>query len=334
VARIDSPGNAVHYYVSDALHSTSMVVSAAGVVENESEYYPWGGELQFLNNDPGNHYKFSGKERDSESGLDYFGARYYSNGLGRFITPDWAAKAAAVPYAEFSDPQSLNLYGYVRNIPTVKIDVDGHCCSFSDVMDFVAGAVNAYSSDMSFGAGRLDGSSSASKLGAAVGDAAATVQGTSELLAGVGGEAAGLVLNATGAGALIGIPANVVSAGAIVHGGSTALNGIVHLAKNATSSSGANRKGGMKLGSAGGPGAGKRATPEQREAALKENGGKCVVSGCNNPAEHADHAIARSKNGDTTSENLQGMSAHHNCQKGAKSSAEYEQWRKDNPEKK
>jgi RHS repeat-associated protein len=58
--------------------------------------------------------------------LDYFGARYYSNGLARFITPDWAAKATAVPYAEFADPQSLNLYSYVRNVPTTKFDADGH----------------------------------------------------------------------------------------------------------------------------------------------------------------------------------------------------------------
>jgi RHS repeat-associated protein len=75
-----------------------------------------------------NNYKFTGKERDSETGLDYFGARYYGNGLGRFLTPDWAAKAAAVPYGEFSDPQSLNLYTYVRNIPTTRADADGHQC--------------------------------------------------------------------------------------------------------------------------------------------------------------------------------------------------------------
>ena len=68
----------------------------------------------------------SGKERD-ETGLDYFGARYYSNGLARFITPDWADKATEVPYADFADPQSLNLYTYVRNVPTSKVDVDGHC---------------------------------------------------------------------------------------------------------------------------------------------------------------------------------------------------------------
>ncbi len=126
VARIDLPGNSVHYYLSDHLKSTSMVVNAAGTIEEESDYTPFGTEVVVAGSGV-NHYKFTGKERDSESGLDYFGARYYSNGLGRFITPDWAAKATAVPYAEFTDPQSLNLYTYVRNVPTARYDVDGHC---------------------------------------------------------------------------------------------------------------------------------------------------------------------------------------------------------------
>jgi len=63
----------------------------------------------------------------SETGLDYFGARYYGNWVGRFVTPDWAAKATAVPYAEFGDPQSLNLYSYVRNVPTTRFEADGPC---------------------------------------------------------------------------------------------------------------------------------------------------------------------------------------------------------------
>ncbi len=91
--------------------------------------YPWGGELQFTNNDS-NHYKLTGKERDSETGLDYFGARHYSNALGRFITADWTPKASSVPYADFADPQSLNLYTYVRNIPTTREDPDGHSSEF------------------------------------------------------------------------------------------------------------------------------------------------------------------------------------------------------------
>src|SRR5439155_7306015 len=128
VARRDGPTGAggVFYYFSDHLKTASVITDSAGVIKAESDFYPWGGELQFVNNDP-NDYKFTGKERDVESGLDYFGARYYSNGLGRFITPDWAAKAAAVPYADFADPQSLNLYTYVRNLPTSKADPDGHC---------------------------------------------------------------------------------------------------------------------------------------------------------------------------------------------------------------
>jgi RHS repeat-associated protein len=70
--------------------------------------------------------KFTGKERDTESGLDMFGARYYGSSLGRFMTPDWAAAPTDVPYAHFGNPQSLNLYSYVQNNPTTVGDPDGH----------------------------------------------------------------------------------------------------------------------------------------------------------------------------------------------------------------
>src|SRR6185312_15789920 len=68
----------------------------------------------------------TGKERDSESGLDDFGARYYASAMARFMTPDWTAGPNPVPYASFGDPQTLNLYGYVRNNPLSKADLDGH----------------------------------------------------------------------------------------------------------------------------------------------------------------------------------------------------------------
>ena len=69
----------------------------------------------------------SGKERDTESGNDYFEARYYSSAMGRFMSPDWSAKEDPIPYAQLDDPQSLNLYGYVRNNPLTRVDADGHC---------------------------------------------------------------------------------------------------------------------------------------------------------------------------------------------------------------
>lgn len=71
--------------------------------------------------------QFTGKERDAETGLDYFGARYYGSNMGRFLSPDWVpGRPSAVPFAEWSDPQTLNLYSYVRNNPLAKADPDGH----------------------------------------------------------------------------------------------------------------------------------------------------------------------------------------------------------------
>jgi len=91
----------------------------------DADFYPYGGERAYINTCPQN-YKFTGKERDSESGLDEFGARYYSSAWGRFMIPDWAAKPTTVPYANFGNPQSLNLYTYVQNNPATVGDVDGH----------------------------------------------------------------------------------------------------------------------------------------------------------------------------------------------------------------
>jgi RHS repeat-associated protein len=71
--------------------------------------------------------RYTGKERDSESGLDYFGARYYASNMGRWMSPDWASKPEAVPYSDLENPQSLNLYGYEGNNPLSKADKDGHC---------------------------------------------------------------------------------------------------------------------------------------------------------------------------------------------------------------
>jgi len=71
----------------------------------------------------------TGKERDSESGNDYFGARYYASSMGRFMSPDYDEAdddPEPVPYAALENPQTLNLYTYGRNNPLGGVDVDGH----------------------------------------------------------------------------------------------------------------------------------------------------------------------------------------------------------------
>lgn len=128
IARRDASTKAVHYYFSDHLGTHSLITDANGDMspQSESDFYPYGGEIPITTGDP-NHYKFTGKERDPESGLDYFGARFNASSLGRFMTPDWSESPTPVPNADFEDPQSLNLYSYVRNNPITDTDPDGHC---------------------------------------------------------------------------------------------------------------------------------------------------------------------------------------------------------------
>lgn len=124
IARRDSSGN-VSYYFADHLGTARVVTNSSGAIQDDSDFYPFGGERPILSSS-GNPYKFTSKERDPESGLDDFGARYYSSALGRFVSADWTAIPAPVPYAKFVDPQTLNLYSYVRNLPTTSTDLDGH----------------------------------------------------------------------------------------------------------------------------------------------------------------------------------------------------------------
>ncbi len=64
--------------------------------------------------------RYTGKERDTESGLDYFGARYYASSMGRFMSPD-----PMMASAHASDPQTWNRYAYVLNNPLRMVDPDG-----------------------------------------------------------------------------------------------------------------------------------------------------------------------------------------------------------------
>ncbi len=122
-AAVGGTGATTIFAHTDHLGTTRLMTSVSESVSDSMDYLPYG---ELLTGGSATSHKFTGKERDQESGLDEFGARYYASNLGRFVTPDWSTKPVPVPYSDLTDPQTLNLYGYVRNIPSTKTDPDGH----------------------------------------------------------------------------------------------------------------------------------------------------------------------------------------------------------------
>ena len=83
---------------------------------------PFGDGLTFYGyGEDSTEHHFTGKERDQESGNDYFSARYCTSSTGRFLSPDPGWMAAIDP----SNPQSLNLYSYALNNPSKLVDPSG-----------------------------------------------------------------------------------------------------------------------------------------------------------------------------------------------------------------
>lgn len=127
-----SNGSGAQYYHDDQIGSARVMTDPAGTKIMDCTFNPFGEQVSCSLDNASNHYRFSGKEYDSESQLDDFGSRYYSSSIGRWATPDWSERPTAVPYAVFGDPQSLNLYLYVRNDPVSRADADGHADDNAD----------------------------------------------------------------------------------------------------------------------------------------------------------------------------------------------------------
>jgi RHS repeat-associated protein len=124
-----STASDTQYLTADYLGSTRMLTDANGNPVACHDYQPFGAEIPAGINGRGTCYagtdnpkqKFTGKERDEETGLDYFGARYFSSAQGRFVASDtMLAKKEWLP-----DPQRWNRYAYVRNNPFRYVDPNG-----------------------------------------------------------------------------------------------------------------------------------------------------------------------------------------------------------------
>lgn len=143
---------------SDHLGSTRLVTDENGNTVSRHDYIPFGEEIQansggrdgtfgaqdFVNQ------KFTGKERDAETGLDYFGARYMSSAQGRFTTVD-----PVMATASLFDPQSWNAYTYTLNNPLKYVDKDGQVpilaitAAVGAVVGGVAGGAKEYINQVS-----------------------------------------------------------------------------------------------------------------------------------------------------------------------------------------
>jgi len=129
------PNVKVSYVTADHLSSTRTVTDGTGAVVARHDYMPYGEEIPTqvargiagYGAADGIRQKFTQKERDIESGLDYFLARYYSSAQGRFTSADPGNADAGK-----SNPQSWNGYAYARNNPLTHVDPDGLAILITD----------------------------------------------------------------------------------------------------------------------------------------------------------------------------------------------------------
>jgi RHS repeat-associated protein len=110
-----------YYFTSDQINSTRVVTDSNGTVVYSAAHDPYGGIQKTWVNSYDPSLKFSGKQRDAESGLDYFGARYYDRSNYRFISVDPLLNRGAALH----DSQRWNMYAYCRNNPIGFLDPAG-----------------------------------------------------------------------------------------------------------------------------------------------------------------------------------------------------------------
>lgn len=135
---VGGTGGSTYFAFTDHLGSTRLVTNMSGCVVDNLDYQPYG-ELysyspQCTTQDT--THKFTGQERDSETGNDNFQARYYGSRLGRFLSPDPLGNSVADP----SNPQTWNQYAYVTNNPLLYTDPTGTApyggeCDYSPLID-------------------------------------------------------------------------------------------------------------------------------------------------------------------------------------------------------
>lgn len=119
----------VFFYITDPAGTPLAMTDSTGKVVWKADYKPFGEEQSVTATTP-NNKRFIGKEKDEETGLEYFGARYMNNKTGRFISPDAVGpvdpRTSRTNEKLLLNPQRLNKYAYGLNNPYRFVDPDGN----------------------------------------------------------------------------------------------------------------------------------------------------------------------------------------------------------------
>ena len=134
----------VTFYHTDPVGTPLAMSDQKGEQVWQAEYKPFGEEFT-VNDLVDNNRRFVGKEKDDETGLDYFGARYLSVESGRFLAVDPVRAvdefSGQINSAILANPQRLNVYAYSLNNPYRYVDPDGELAIIAAA---IVGALFAY----------------------------------------------------------------------------------------------------------------------------------------------------------------------------------------------
>lgn len=142
----------VYYFLTDHLGSVDKVLDEEGNVVCDKDYLPYGNTRIENCTREDENYDFTGKEKDDETGLHYYGARYYDSNTGRFISSDPLLLRIDQMSPEernrfLSDPQNLNAYTYAKNNPVKYVDPNGEVAILAALIvatAFVATFMSSY----------------------------------------------------------------------------------------------------------------------------------------------------------------------------------------------
>ena len=232
--------------------------------------------------------EFTSKERDVETGLDYFGARYFSGAQGRFTGPD-PLNAGAHP----EDPQSWNGYAYTLNNPLRYVDPDGE-----SALDFIVGVSNAVKSNFTAGVGRESGNRDF-RLGQKIRDAISMAGSIIEMAAGASAAGSGAAACSTGALCVAGAPAIAGGAAIAAHGAAqfgTAASNLVNSVEEPPAGAPIERRRAGEFKSS------------TREKVIKEN---AQTGGGSNKCENCGQDLVRVKNEKGKTPPTNQLQVHH-----------------------